>query len=263
MHFNPTSIAKAKKTVKELAEKKQLSSVVIELCDTRWKNMEKRYPKGSVRRRLLNNEMQAAGDVASDYGVNVVLGDSPIAEILNQIKSKARQTMIDIISPINGWKSILEDFRAFLTRRKGKNTPGLSPLDLLDPILLAGLPITLMRYPAAFALKAPIRAVALGTLVYALNTFSESAFATGVSAEASENLRVNLFATVFSIVSLGIYVLLARIMAIVLLMERDKYLANSILQSCKDCKEDEVVVAILGMAHVNGVAQILSQHNRA
>merc|ERR1740124_1380044 len=72
-HYNPASIALAENTCRELGESSSLGCVVVESCDVRWEaanEMDERMP---VMRKLLGNEMRAAGDVSEEYGRPVIL----------------------------------------------------------------------------------------------------------------------------------------------------------------------------------------------
>ena len=60
MHGNPVSIDLARSTVCEAAERGALSSVLLEACPTRWERTLATKPKGSLMRRLFDDEMQAA-----------------------------------------------------------------------------------------------------------------------------------------------------------------------------------------------------------
>jgi len=90
------------------------------------------------------------------------------------------------------------------------------------------------------------------------------------------------FAAPFGLLSLGLLinmllaVLLGRVAAVVLLLERDEILANSIREACAQAKAaaggggegaggggsmdtDKTVVAVLGLAHCKGVAKRLTE----
>eukprot|EP01036_Dinobryon_divergens_P002966 gene2966-3903_t len=69
MHYNPISINLAFNTCSLLAEKSKLASVVVESCPVRWNKTLALQSSGSVLRKILDNEMQAAADVAVANGV--------------------------------------------------------------------------------------------------------------------------------------------------------------------------------------------------
>jgi hypothetical protein len=71
MHCNPASIALTRNCVKATAESGSLASVLIEACPTRWNRTLTMQPRGSLLRRLFDNEMQAAAEEAEAYGIEV------------------------------------------------------------------------------------------------------------------------------------------------------------------------------------------------
>ena len=71
MHYNPASIALASSIVREEASKKRLRACVVESCPTRWNSTLAMQPQGSLYRALFDNEMQAAAEVAEEYGCMV------------------------------------------------------------------------------------------------------------------------------------------------------------------------------------------------
>mmetsp|Transcript_24689 Transcript_24689/g.34325 ORF Transcript_24689/g.34325 Transcript_24689/m.34325 type:complete len:339 (+) Transcript_24689:91-1107(+) len=267
MHYNPVSIKKAENVVKKLGEENSLSSVVIEMCDKRWKSMESKQPRYSPRRKLLDNEMQGAADVARDNNVEVILGDEKISNIVGGAKNMMKKTALDILSPLKGWPEITADFYKFFSNKSGKGVPSLSVLDLLDPVLLLGLPITFVRYPAAFFLKNPLFALGLVGLFNFLsldvgNTGGASIASIGggeaqLAAQIAMQLNSALTA-LFLVFNFAVYLILARTILVVLLQERDEVLAGSIREACLNAKDEQTVVAVLGMAHCNGVAKLLA-----
>ena len=59
------------------------------------------------------------------------------------------------------------------------------------------------------------------------------------------------------LVTLGELVLFARVFLVALLNERNDILADNIRAAAARAKDGKAVVAVLGMAHVNGVASLL------
>eukprot|EP00466_Bigelowiella_natans_P019679 jgi/Bigna1/50689/estExt_Genewise1.C_890025 len=252
MHYNPVSIKKAENVVKKLGEENSLSSVVIEMCDKRWKSMESKQPRYSPRRKLLDNEMQGAADVARDNNVEVILGDEKISNIVGGAKNMMKKTALDILSPLKGWPEITADFYKFFSNKSGKGVPSLSVLDLLDPVLLLGLPITFVRYPAAFFLKNPLFALGLVGLIASIGG-GEAQLAAQIAMQLNSALTA-----LFLVFNFAVYLILARTILVVLLQERDEVLAGSIREACLNAKDEQTVVAVLGMAHCNGVAKLLA-----
>mmetsp|Transcript_22298 Transcript_22298/g.31210 ORF Transcript_22298/g.31210 Transcript_22298/m.31210 type:complete len:332 (-) Transcript_22298:461-1456(-) len=267
MHYNPISIKKAENVVKKLGEENSLSSVVIEMCDKRWKSMESKQPRNSRRRKLLDNEMQGAADIARDNDVEIILGDEKISNIVGGAKSMMKRTAMDILSPLNGWQEITADFYNFFSNKSGKNVPSLTLLDLIDPALLLGLPITFVRYPAAFFLKNPLFVLGLVGLFNLLSMDVGShggasiASIDGGKGQLAAQIAIQLNSAVsvlFLMFNFAVYLILARTILVVLLQERDEVLAESIRNACMNAKDDKTVVAVLGMAHCNGVAKLLA-----
>merc|ERR1740124_1824780 len=101
-HYNPASIALAENTCRELGESSSLGCVVVESCDVRWEaanEMDERMP---VMRKLLGNEMRAAGDVSEEYGRPVILGDQLINVTVARLKETCSETAQDLVSPFGG-----------------------------------------------------------------------------------------------------------------------------------------------------------------
>ena len=63
MHYNPVSVALAERVVRELAEEDQLGAVALEVCPSRWDSTLRAQPRGSLLRRICDNEFQAAAEV--------------------------------------------------------------------------------------------------------------------------------------------------------------------------------------------------------
>eukprot|EP00469_Lotharella_globosa_P013335 CAMPEP_0167778942 /NCGR_PEP_ID=MMETSP0111_2-20121227/4536_1 /TAXON_ID=91324 /ORGANISM="Lotharella globosa, Strain CCCM811" /LENGTH=262 /DNA_ID=CAMNT_0007669307 /DNA_START=101 /DNA_END=889 /DNA_ORIENTATION=+ len=244
---------KTQRVIKELADSDDLSSVVIEMCPKRWGSMEKSQPRGSPRRKLLDNEMQAAADLAKDNKVEIILGDRCIATILDRAGSMFKKTGRDLLSPIDGWPAIARDFGTFLKSKSSTATPKIGLLDFTDPLLIMGLPVSLMRYPLALFLKMPLRLLGL------LGTLELLSTDVVVSGDPGS---MNKFAAISAVLLFGQFlftIALARTIIVVMLMERDEVLADAIRDACRKMDRDQEVVAVLGIAHCNGVARLLAE----
>lgn len=159
--------------------------------------------------------------------------------------------------------------------------------DFLDPQLLLSAPASLVRYPLSILLKAPKVGIPLllglgialssdgGSSAFAIpfmnmgtNSIDLGSAATSASVSASSSELVNwlvqqstetLTSAAISALELA---LLARPFLVVLLQERNKILAENIREACKVAAEErkrsgdanKEVIAVLGMAHINGVA---------
>ena len=92
MHFNPQSVKKTTTVTKQAAEDGSLGAVVVESCPTRWGRVLEVQPPGSFLRGVLDNEMQAAAEVAEASGRAVVLGDQRVEDLGAEIGSLAQNS---------------------------------------------------------------------------------------------------------------------------------------------------------------------------
>jgi len=275
MHCNPTSCALAKRTVRQTAREQGLSSVLLELCDARWNStraeqiLENRQteeaaadaddPVQRFRRFLYEDEFQASFEAAHALGVRVELADQPIKETLQRLSQEASATVSDMRSA-DGWRRIAADVRKAYLQYRGVpaddggsgaegggvggaaggaevDAPRIGLRSVLSPALFGTV------LGGAFVLDAFLQALAsdpgfLGAIEPAL----EAALTVAIGTVA---VRVGLVA---------------------LLEERNYVLARSIRRACREQPaaadgggEPPAVVAVLGMAHLNGVRQLLSQ----
>eukprot|EP01041_Mallomonas_annulata_P010505 gene10505-21912_t len=298
MHYNPISINLAFNTCSLLAEKSKLASVVVESCPVRWNKTLALQSSGSVLRKILDNEMQAAADVAVANGVPVVLGDQDISSTNRRIAETFKQSLIDIVTPWKGgWRALYNDITEAANQAVPLGNQYLGFSDFLNPKLILGAPVSLLRYPLAFIAKSPLLGLpTVLALTYALMNSGDSAFVgTTPFEQFSEVFSSGL---IFGL-EMGVF---ARVFLVALLAERNEILAANILLECKriattsqlillneqskgnifglplnifkvdksrqlQFSENEnirsidssgkVIVAVLGMAHVNGVRNIL------
>jgi len=264
MHYNPVSIQRASTTVEELASANELSSVVIESCESRWSST---MSQPEWMRRLLESEMGAAARLAKERGVEVVLGDQRIEDTSNDIKQVVKETFDDLASPLSGgWSRAISDVaRAGAASISAKDKTGLGAADIFDPMLIAAAPVTFIRYPAAWILRSPAVAFGFVGFSFALGLIPEAASAVvaGVSGEVSGGSDdVGLWAGCIVSIALSCVelVLITRLFLVALLDKRNEFLADSIRGACVKSKNSDggAVVAVLGMAHVNGVQRMLA-----
>ena len=164
--------------------------------------------------------MQGAAGVALQKGVPIMLGDADAGAFLPRVRQLAQQSVRDLVSPFaGGWAAIVQDF--------GRTLPGtLNPADVasselllegerpigiqdfLKPEMLVGFLFSLIRYPAAFALKAPLPFAALAAFLYALeSTAIELDAATASSVAAGEVVSLPIVAALlFSAATTGLSV---------------------------------------------------------
>ena len=283
MHYNPASIELASSTVASLGDKDELSAVVLETCPTRWAKTLKFQPSGSPMRFLLDNEFQAAVE-AAPANARVVLGDQRIEDLSVSAKTQFMSTVRDFTKPFDGgWYRLWNDARLAYAREVvgvgGASTLTFADL-ALDPALLAATPLSLFRYPLAWAIKSPKTVVPFLGFVYGLAILPSLVPAGGVDARTHRYVASgaeNAVSALFLVLDVLEVVFLSRLFLKALLETRNDVLARSVRDACADERADErageragerelsrgknarTVVAILGAAHLNGVqARLLS-----
>jgi len=282
MHYNPASIELASSTVASLGDKDELSAVVLETCPTRWAKTLKFQPSGSPMRFLLDNEFQAAVEAAPE-NARVVLGDQRIEDLSVSAKTQFMSTVRDFTKPFDGgWYRLWNDARLAYAREVvgvgGASTLTFADL-ALDPALLAATPLSLFRYPLAWAIKSPKTVVPFLGFVYGLAILPSLVPAGGVDATTRRYVASgaeNAVSALFLVLDVLEVVFLSRLFLKALLETRNDVLARSVRDACADERADEradaradargakkksarTVVAILGAAHLNGVqARLLS-----
>mmetsp|Transcript_56798 Transcript_56798/g.102012 ORF Transcript_56798/g.102012 Transcript_56798/m.102012 type:complete len:392 (+) Transcript_56798:50-1225(+) len=252
MHFNPHSVAKAAGVTRNLVEKGELSALVVESCPSRWKKVEDVQKPGTSLRIVLDNEMQAAAEIAESAGCTVILGDQRIEDLMSEMSSLGKIALSDLASPLDGgWMRTGSDLltgvgrlgdakskkRASTTTDTAPQTRGAEDsigLQDLDFGILLGSPLAVVRYFLSIAFKAPLLFAGIVTFFAIFNMLPNGIFTDflGVSSE----------------------VVLLRVLLGALLRDRDAILAKSICAACQVAsKTGRSVVAVLGAAHCNGV----------
>jgi len=251
VHCNPASIDLAAATVREANSRDRIRAVCVELCDTRWNATAERLLNAtagsasapSLKRWLLLDEFVAAfqATMACDEDIRFDLVDQPIETTAHRLASLSKQTVVDIASGPSGWRRIADDIRS-----SGATLVGMAAA-VKDPALLAGMPVTLLRTLATTPLGLLLIAflVSVGPLVDSVDP----------SPPADRQ---------FVEVALALAVLATEVRAALvgLLEERNAVMAGNIRRACQRPSsrgQAGGVVAILGLAHVNGVRQILEQ----
>jgi len=183
------------------------------------------------------------------------------------------QTVKDLLSPTHGWKSIARDLFTVTPQLIGKRGKKLGISDLFDVDLLLGTPVSFARNLLTIFMRLPIPTTVLLMVIVALQHANDVAASvlpgvqqalpegTGgppllLSSDFLGTLSTDLLIAAFAAYMLTALVLV-RASVVVLLLERDAILANSIRECCKRADSSQTVVAILGMAHCNGVAKLL------
>ena len=208
---------------------------------------------------FLPSEMQAAAVAASDRGVPLSLGDVDVEQFSLRVKSILKTTLVDLITPA-GWGRINEDIRrgaslAFDTRYMEDS---LQPGDFFKPDLLLGFAVSLIRYPVAAAVKAPVP-FTLFAVSFAAITSSLDAAISQTSANPSLSSEELVLTSIITLFNVLLPVVFARLMLVAFLEERNVRLARSITQAAE--RTNGNIVAILGGLHVNGVAKLLESED--
>jgi hypothetical protein len=325
MHYNPTSISLARDTIESLAQKGELAAVIVESCPIRWNRTNQFYDlyyeevsvasppnsSNSFLKQLLYNEMVAASEIAHAYNIPVILGDQLINVTNNRIKEAAMQTAVDLIFPQTGWKRLFDDVKGAYQESLPSGPGYLDSKDFFDLRLLLLAPITLVKYPLALVIKAPISILPVVLLFY-YSFASNTGMPSIIDPDLAISARFQELITSFAAFALEV-ALLSRVFLVTILAERNEVLAKSILRQCfiastsakapgeapipRSSKIDmksvsqtlskafglktssptkigeksklqqsvviKKVVAVLGMAHCNGIKQLLLQEKIA
>jgi len=284
MHYNPSSIKLATDTIESLARDNKLGSVIIESCDVRWNQTQEMNP---LFQKMLNSEMRAACDLALEYQRPVVLGDQRINETVSYMRQGLKETVFHIVDPVTGWSKLATN----LTTARKRALPhgdddNLNLFSLLDPKLLAAAPVSLAKYPLSYLVKSPLFAISVFLFLFWVD-------------QHTGNIPYNEMTAVDWIGSLGFAALetavFARVFLKELLADRNEVIARNILEQCKLYQpkkkqwwnalprmsnqqdvsvvyvdgsnlkhkesdgDEKAVVAVLGMAHCNGIMKLLKE----
>ena len=271
MHYNPASIKLAQETIEELAESDRLGSVVIESCDLRWETTMETDPR---LQRFLLSEMRAAYDLALLYNRPLVLGDQRINITTSSMGAGFRQSVMDLARPIEGWRS----FWSNVTEAREQAVPlgdgYLNAFAFLEPKLLMAAPVSLAKYPLSYIVKSPVTSLVILSLIF----FADSAYAAPIDEMSATDWFGEFMGAALETA------LFSRVFLKELLVDRNVVLARNIIEQCKyyqdrpswrdrfggrsdaiyaegserpSFKKGKVVVAVLGLAHCNGIKKIL------
>ena len=253
MHYNPRSIALVREVIRREGEAGSLASVCVELCDARWNSTDAYLDRWSrtamIKRMMVEDEFLAAAETARGFGLTVRLVDQRISDTVRRLGELTALTLSELAQPVSGWQRIGEAIGAATAQVRGGEA-GLGRGALLDLGLIAGAPIALARYPIS---SPPVFVVLAGALI-TLEVL-DKAIANDVSIIGLPErlLEVALAAACAALV--------ARVAFVGLLEERNYVLARNIREACEaapiDGDSPDTVVAVLGMAHLNGVRTLL------
>jgi len=263
MHYNPVSIELASSTVTRLREADALHAVVLESCPSRWKKTQKTQPPGSFLRWFLYNEMLAAADAAGDPA-KIRLGDQRIEDLGSCAKRTMADTTRDVLDPLGGgWARLVGDWREGFQREingRGDARGNLRAADLWrDVALLAGMPVSLFRYPMAWAIKSPKVIVPFAAFVWGIERIPQLVHPGGVDAVTGAYVmsgEERLVSALFLALDVAEVVFISRLFLKSLLATRNDVLSRSIRDACEEARASGrggAIVAVLGAAHLNGV----------
>lgn len=278
MHGNPTSIRLTEAVLRECADADELGAVALELCPQRWGRTANAPPPppGSLRAWLRADEVQAAVDVAEEMGCGLIAADQEIDVTCARLAQLSKQTAMQLATPA-GWRSARQDLASgwqALQPGAGAGADagegagvGIGSLSYVEPSLLAGAPVALLRY----LLGSPALAGGLLGIGAVLALGVGAAEPPAVGADAPQGLQALTALLPYVAVALLESLLLLRISLVGLVEERNYVLARNIraasmqvltppraLRQRSRGKDGRVVVAVLGLAHLNGVRTILT-----
>jgi hypothetical protein len=263
MHYNPVSIDLASSTVSKLKDADALHAVVLESCPSRWQKTQQTQPPGSFMRWFLYNEMLAAADAAGDPA-KIRLGDQRIEDLGTCAKQTIGDTARDLANPLGGgWQKLVDDWRTGFDREingRGDARGNLRAVDLWrDVSLLLGMPVSLFRYPLAWAIKSPKVIVPFASFVWTIEQIPSLVTPGAVDAVTGTYVmsgEESLVSALFLALDVAEVVFISRLFLKALLETRNDILSRSIREACLESKAeggDGGIVAVLGAAHLNGV----------
>ena len=299
MHYNPSSVKLAEDTITTLAEKNMLGSVVVESCDIRWNKTMELYDDKPLLKKFLNNEMRTACDVAVSFDRPVVLGDQRINITTDALKANLKQTALDLVTPPTGWKRFAKDVKQAWDETVPFGGPGgyLNAFSFLDPRLLLVLPISLVKYPLSFLVRDPLPTSIAMSILFAFSYYDDPMTVDDImsnSVPLSDYVLSIAIAVLETVVFARLLLkpLLAErnVLLAQSILEQCRiyessdaktspgwfnflsnptisqtpsseiiYAPESSPSSPKVGNESKVVVAILGMAHCNGIMRLLKE----
>jgi hypothetical protein len=301
MHYNPASVKLTEDTIRSLGNRNMLGSVIVESCDIRWNKTMQLYNEKPLLKRILNNEMRTASDIAVSYDRPVVLGDQRINITTDALKSSLKQTVTDLVTPPTGWVRFADEVGQAWKETVPLGGDGyLSAFSFFDPRLILVLPISLVKYPLSYLVRDPVPTSIVLSSLFALSYFDDPHT---MDELMSSSVPLSDYVLSFVVAFLETAVF-ARLLLKPLLAERNVLLAQSILEQCKLYSsttkaaadpgwfgffakpnvnksapaveviyapespsmqsssldgDQKVVVAVLGMAHCNGIMKLLKE----
>ncbi|KAL7500428.1 hypothetical protein ACHAWT_008902 [Skeletonema menzelii] len=280
MHYNPASIQLATDTINQLEKEGRLGSIIIESCDIRWNaTLENEF----VQDQLMS-EMRAAHDLGLLYQRPVALGDQRINITVSQLKNGAKEAVLDLVQPWNGGWNRLYDSVSEARKEAVPLGEGFLGIDsFFDPKLMTAAPVSLLKYPLSYFVRSPVFSVIVLCFLILFGGDDANALSDLTPTDLAESLFFSALETV----------IFARVFLKELLAERNEVLAQNIFEQCRNysadkgsvwdklfqpagdkskgaiyapdsvvpnsAEEGKVVVAVLGLAHCNGIKKIMTE----
>ena len=291
MHHNPASVALSRAITERerCRDGARLHTILVESCSARWNATLALGPRWNS---LVADEMLAAAEACTERGPRLELADQPIARTFRRAKILRTQTLRELATPWSGgWQSVWADVRDGARDVSGHGETGAIGLaDVLEPRLVLGMPVGWARYLLSLATRGPfvfravIGLVALVGLLgasgdgmcdmtappetwrwcVAMVEDSSSVAAPGAAVEAGAPalLQVLDVSAVLDCALLVAAAVITRVGLVGFVEERNFVLARSIRAACVRGKHSRsgpmpTVVAVMGLAHVNGVLALL------
>ena len=277
IHYNPYSVSKVDSILSSYVKDGRLGSVAIESCEKRWNKIQEIQPSGTRLRRLLDNEFQAAAEATSSLNkrldkeggpIRLILADEDIDANNDRVLKAFSSTLSDLVDPKRGWEAIASDIRkgyidnfspADSAKSSSNKEEYLGLDDIFDGDLLRAAPISLIRYIFGFVAKKPLPGFSLLAWLAALLGY-------GMLHGMGDLTAAEEIKATFAGLSLNILFgvpLLGRVLLITLLSDRNVILASNVRKECKrlqsEGRGDKICVVVLGLAHCNGVKQLLCE----
>lgn len=237
-------------------------------------------------RTALQSEMRAAHDLGLLYQRPVVLGDQRINVTIDRLTEGAKEAIVDLFQPIGGWGRLFQNINEARKEAVPAGDKYLGIKSFFDPDLLFAAPVSLVKYPLSYMVKSPFVGIIVLSLIILLGGSEASDASVFSEPTSTSDLLVSAF------VSFLETVVFARIFLKELLAERNDVLAKNILEQCKNYQtgksngwtlfqsttdksngavyardsvagkpeEGKTVVAVLGLAHCNGIKKILTDN---
>ncbi|KAL7522014.1 hypothetical protein ACHAWX_006706 [Stephanocyclus meneghinianus] len=282
MHYNPASIKLTTDVINALHAEDKLGSIIIESCDLRWNATL----ENDLVRTALQSEMRAAHDLGLLYQRPVVLGDQRINVTIDRLTEGAKEAIMDLFQPVGGWRRLFQNINEARKEAVPVGDKYLGVKSFFDPDLLFAAPVSLVKYPLSYMVKSPFVGIIVLSLIILLGGSEASDASVFLEPTSTSDLLVSAF------VSFLETVVFARIFLKELLAERNDVLAKNILEQCKNYQtgksngwtifqstndksngavyardsvagkpeKGKTVVAVLGLAHCNGIKKILTDN---